>query len=144
MSLLWINSWYSFAIGLPQWLRGKKSACNAGDAGGMSLIPGSGRSPGRGHGNPLQYSFWENAMDRGAWQATVHGVAKSCTWLKWLSTHPPIYHTIQKSWILKSQWLDVNFWFHYFLALWSCFSYLPSITLKVIHKLGITIPISRL
>ena len=55
---------------------GKESACNTRDAG---LIPGSGRSPGGGHGNPLQYSCLENPMDRGAWQATVHGVAKSRT-----------------------------------------------------------------
>ena len=47
-----------------------------GDAG---LIPGSGRSPGEGNGNPLQYSCLENSMDRGAWQATVHGVAESQT-----------------------------------------------------------------
>ena len=47
----------------------------------------SGRSPGGGHGNPLQYSCLENPMDRGAWWATVHGVAKSWTWLKQLSTH---------------------------------------------------------
>ena len=53
---------------------GKESACNAGDLG---LIPGLGRSPGGGHGNPLQYSCLENPMDRGGWQATVHGVAKS-------------------------------------------------------------------
>ena len=46
---------------------------NAGDKG---LIPGSGRSPGEGLGNPLQYSCLENAMDRGAWQATLHGVAE--------------------------------------------------------------------
>ena len=45
-----------------------------------------GRSSGRGHGNPLQYSFLENPMDRGAWQATVHEVAKIQSWLKWLST----------------------------------------------------------
>ena len=51
---------------------------NAGDAG---LIPGSGRSPGEGDGNPLQYSWLENPMDRGAWWATVHGVAKSQTQL---------------------------------------------------------------
>ena len=56
----------------------KASACNAGDVG---LIPGSRRSPGEGNGNPLQYSCLENPMDRGAWQATVHGVAKSRTWL---------------------------------------------------------------
>ena len=48
----------------------KKSACNAGDPGS---IPGLGRSPGEGNGNPLQYSCLENPMDRGAWQATVHG-----------------------------------------------------------------------
>jgi len=53
---------------------GKESACHAGDLGS---IPGSGRSPGGGHGNPLQFSCLENPMDRGAWQATVHGVAKS-------------------------------------------------------------------
>ena len=52
----------------------KKTACQAGDVG---LIPGSGRSPGEGNGNPLQYSCLENPMDRGAWWATVHGVAKS-------------------------------------------------------------------
>ena len=54
----------------------KASACNAGDLG---LIPGSGRSSGKGNGNPLQYSCLENPMDGGAWWATVHGVAKSGT-----------------------------------------------------------------
>ena len=54
----------------------KESACNAGDQGS---IPGSGRSPGEGHSNILQYSSLENAMDRGAWQATVHGVSESDT-----------------------------------------------------------------
>ena len=52
---------------------GKESACNAGDPGS---IPGSGRPPGEGNGNPLQYSCLENHMDRGAWQATVRGVAR--------------------------------------------------------------------
>ena len=47
------------------------------DVGDTSLIPGSGRSPGGGNGNPLQYSCLENSMDRGAWQATVHWVTKS-------------------------------------------------------------------
>ena len=54
----------------------KVSASNVGDPG---LIPGLGRSPGEGNGNPLQYSCLENSMDGGAWQATVHGVAKSQT-----------------------------------------------------------------
>ena len=55
---------------------GKESANNAGDLGS---IPGLERSPGEGHGNPLQYSCLENSKDKGAWQATVHGVAKSWT-----------------------------------------------------------------
>ena len=54
----------------------KASACNAGDQGS---IPGSGRSPGEGNGNPLQHSCLENPMEGGAWWATVHGVAKSQT-----------------------------------------------------------------
>ena len=60
-------------------LRGKESACNTGDIGDSNLIPGSGRSPGAGNGNPLQYSCLENPMDRGAWQAILHRVAKSWT-----------------------------------------------------------------
>ena len=55
---------------------GKESACNAVDTG---LIPGSGRSPGEGNGNPLQYSCLENPMDRGTWQFIVPGVTKSRT-----------------------------------------------------------------
>ena len=64
---------------------GKESACNAGDPGS---IPGSGRSLGEGNGNPLQYSCLENPMDRGAWWATVHGVAKSRTQLSDFSLLP--------------------------------------------------------
>ena len=52
---------------------------SAGDVRDTGLNSGLGRSPGEGHGNPLQYSCLENPMDRGAWQATVHGVAKSLT-----------------------------------------------------------------
>ena len=54
----------------------KNPPANAGDTRDASLIPGSGRSPGGGHGNPLQYSCLENPMNRGAWQAAVHGVTK--------------------------------------------------------------------
>ena len=60
-------------MGFPHSSVGKESACNAGDPGS---IPGSGRSPREGNGNPLQYSCLENPMERGAWQATVHGVTR--------------------------------------------------------------------
>ena len=60
--------------GLPGGLDDKESALNAGDPGS---IPESGRSPGEGNGNPLQYYCLENPMDQGAWRATVHGVTKS-------------------------------------------------------------------
>ena len=60
---------------------------NAGDLRDAGSIPGSGRSPGVGPGNPLQNSCLENPKDKGAWQATAHGVTKSRTRLKRLSTH---------------------------------------------------------
>ena len=63
-------------MGFPGSSAGKESACNAGDP---NSIPELERSPGGGHGNPHQYSCLENPMDRGAWPATVHGVAKSQT-----------------------------------------------------------------
>ena len=62
--------------GFPGGSEDKASACNTGDQGS---IPGLGRSPGEGNGNPLQYSCLENPVDRGAWRATVHGVTKSQT-----------------------------------------------------------------
>ena len=61
---------------LPQWLSGKQSTCNTGDKGDTGSIPGLGRSPRQGNGNPLQYSCLKNPMDRKAWWATVYGVAK--------------------------------------------------------------------
>ena len=73
-----------FSGGIPGGSDNKESACNAGD---LASIPGSGRSPGGGHGNPLWYSCLENPMDRGSWRAAVCTAAKSCTWLKWLMTH---------------------------------------------------------
>ena len=63
-------------MGFPGGSDSKESACNAGDP---SSVPGLGRSPGERNGNPLQYSCLENSMDRGAWQAIVHGLAKSQT-----------------------------------------------------------------
>jgi len=72
-----LKFYHEILLGLPGSPVGKESACNAGDQGS---IPGWGRSPGEGNGSPLQYSL-ENPMDRGAWQATVHGVTKSWTQL---------------------------------------------------------------
>ena len=71
-------------VSVPGGSDGKESAFNGRDPGS---IPGSGRSPGEGNGNPLQYSCLENSMDRGAWWATVHGVAKSWTQLSNCHTH---------------------------------------------------------
>ena len=62
--------------GFPGSSDGKACACNAGNPGS---IPGSGRSPGEGHSNPLQYSCLENSLERRAWRATVHGLAKNWT-----------------------------------------------------------------
>ena len=70
--------------GFPGSLDGKASAYNVGDQGSISV---SGRSPGEGYGNPLQYSCLENPVDRGAWWATVHGVAKNQTQLSDFSSY---------------------------------------------------------
>ena len=70
---------HSSILGLSLWGSGKESAFNAGgarDTGWMLDVPGSGRSPGVANGYPLQYSCLENPMDRGAWRATVHGLAR--------------------------------------------------------------------
>ena len=88
---------------LPQRLRGKESACSAGNTGDIGSIPGSGKSPGKGNGYPLQYSCLRNPMDREAWKPTVHGVAKSWTWLKWLSTHTCTHYLFNFFFEEKSQ-----------------------------------------
>ena len=75
----------------------KKPSVNIGAVRNAGLIPGSGRSPGGGHHNPLQYSCLENPMDRRAWWAAVHRVAKNQTWLKRLSMH---------AWNLLVSWLN--------------------------------------
>ena len=74
--LAWINGNLMSTSGFPGGSEVKASARNAGDPGS---IPGMGRSPGEGNGDPLQCSCLENPMDRGAWWATVHGVTKSRT-----------------------------------------------------------------
>jgi len=77
-TVIWASSSVVFCLGFPGGSDGKESACNAGHP---ILIPGSGRSLGERNGSPLQYSCLGNLMDRGAWWAIVHGVAKSRTWL---------------------------------------------------------------
>ena len=71
--------------GFPGSAEEKNPSANAGDAGDPGSIPGSGRSPGEGNGNPLQCSSLENSMDRGAWRATVHEVTKHQMW--WSTEH---------------------------------------------------------
>ena len=65
----------------------KNLPAKAGQARDVGLIPGSGRSPGVGNGNPLQYFCLENSTDRGVWQATVHGVAKESDMIYWLNNN---------------------------------------------------------
>ena len=77
----------SCSLAYPVVLVVKNPPASAGDVRDTGLIPGSGRFPGGGHGKPLQYSCLGNSMDKGAWQATVHRVTKSQTWLKRLSMH---------------------------------------------------------
>ena len=68
---------FGFHLGFPGGSVVKNQSINAGNAGDMGLVPGLGRAPGGGNGNPLQYSCLENRMDRGAWRTTVHGVTKN-------------------------------------------------------------------
>ena len=75
---------------------------NAWDMRDAGSVPGLGRSPGRRHGNPLQYSCLENPMDRGAWQAIVHRVVKNQTWLKWLNTQSGCLYNIVDT---KCHWI---------------------------------------
>ena len=76
---MFLRKWFKFWAKVNRWLKGKEFACDAGDVREVSLILGLGRSPGRGHGYPLQHSCLENPIDRGAWWVTVHGVAESET-----------------------------------------------------------------
>ena len=117
---------------------GKESTCNAGDA---SSIPRLGRSAGEGNGNPLQYSCLGNSVDRGAWQATVHRVAKSWTWLNDFHFHFRLYYFAHKlkttdMYVLKANFLVCELylffkWKNEYLgditqALWNCNKYMSS------------------
>ena len=109
----------------------KSPPASAGDTGDSGLIPGSGRSPGGGHGDPLQYSCLENPMVRGAWWATVHGVTKGQTQVSKhllpsdLLTFPLIFffysripfstlyyiYSTYLLWLLMARTVDQNFYF---------------------------------
>ena len=105
-----ISNIYKKIIGniYPGSSEGKASACNAGDPGS---IPGSGRFPGGGHGNPLQYSCLKNPMDRGTWWATVHGVSKSWAWLSnFTSLH---FTNIRKNIFKELNFSDLFNWSSY-------------------------------
>ena len=91
------------SAGFPGSARVKNPPASAGDVGAVGSIPGLGRSPRGGHGNPLQYSCLENPMDRGVWWATVHRLTRSQTWLKRLSMH--VAHTSKISKGLNT-WLN--------------------------------------
>ena len=94
---------------------GKESNRNAGDTGNTGSIPGSQRSTGGRHGNPFQYSCLENPMDRGAWMATVHKVAKSWTWLNdWTHTHTQM----KKNKIMLLEFLRACYWNKSYLITW--------------------------
>ena len=92
----------------------KNPSANAGDARDVHAIPGLGRSPGRGNGKPLQDSCLENSMDRGAWRAMDHGVAKSQIWLNTHNKHHRLY---------KETILCVLIGWHSFWAIWWCYSH---------------------
>ena len=92
MEVWWIRYHLTPSWGFPGGSDYKGSAYNMGDPG---LIPGLGRSPGKEHGNPLEYSCLEKSMDRGAWQATVHGVTKSRTRLSDF-TFTVHFHALEK------------------------------------------------
>ena len=120
-----------YILGSPHGSDSKESASNAG---GPGLIPGSERSPGEGHGNPLQCSCLENPRDGGAWWAAVYGVAQSRIWLKWLS---------RSSKPIKTLWLNnpecrwplhvfiLNSYSSTFTVFYSLMKYLWSVTVPV-------------
>ena len=115
---------FLYRLGFPSGSVVKNLPANAGAAEDVGSISGSGRSPGRGHGNPLQYSCLENPMDRGTWRATVHGVAKSQTWLSdwactwsflWVGLLVATGKTSQVTWDLNCDKLHLNLGVRYSL-----------------------------
>ena len=132
---MWRNP-TSHILGLPRWLRGRESTCQAVDAGAAGSNHGSERFPGEGNGNLLQYFCLRNLMDRRTWRATVHGVAKSQTY-DWATKPPPpqwyclpiigavlwysITTLLKVSCNVESQILSVSFLYSVILTLISLF-----------------------
>ena len=83
-------------FGLPRWLSGKESACKAEDTGELGVIPGLGKSPEEGTGNPLQYSSLENSMDRGVWRVTNSPTRLGGTQLLYTAKHTPRFIVFAK------------------------------------------------
>ena len=92
-------------MGFPGGVSGKEPACQCWRLKRPRFNPGSERSPGGGHGNPLQYSCLEDPMDRGAWQATIYGVAQSWTWLERFRTQACTYIQLSSDQLLSHVWL---------------------------------------
>ena len=105
------------------WLSSKESACRCGAAGS---IPGLGRSPGRGNGNPLQYFCLESPVDRGTWWAIVHGVTKSRILLSdWAHTHTFMCEWDLRAPILNFHFLSFLFSIFCFMFPWLCHPVIP-------------------
>ena len=92
-SLVWEDSRF------PWWISSKESTWNAGSSENMGSIPGSQRSPGGGHSNPIQYSCLENPMDRGVWQAVVCSIAKLDATNSSQIKNPPAKQEMQETWV---------------------------------------------
>ena len=123
------NTFHASVKRLPDGSAGKESACNAGDTGDAGLIPGSGRPPGGGHGNPVQYSCLKNSMDRGAWWTTIQRIAKSWTQLINYACKKLLAIFVKKEMIALPRQLD-----------WSAlFLFSPSWSNVVCHELGLDI-----
>ena len=113
--------WITISVGgFPGELVVKNPLANARNVRDMASIPGSGRSPGGRHGNPLQYSCLEHPIDRGAWRATLHRVAKSWTRLKQLSMHA---HTPLSGLLFNSMVTDPYFSIQFYLKMYRCQSW---------------------
>ena len=96
-------------MGFPGGAAVKNLPADTGGTGDEGSTPGPGRSPGLGNGNPLQYSWLQNSMDRGAWWATIHGVAKSQPWLNTHARHcaiTPDPADLRLGYLLNSPWHD--------------------------------------